>query len=83
MSDREVQVLGEGWITTSDAVDETGYGAEYLRQLARAGKLDAQQLAGRWLFNRDALLAYKARMDALGRRKHDPHGIAHAEAGDE
>jgi len=78
MSDREVQVVAEGWITTNEAVEATGYGDEYLRQLARAGKLDAQQLAGRWLFNRDDLLAYKARMDALGRRKHDPRGIEHA-----
>jgi excisionase family DNA binding protein len=81
MSDREDPVVAEGWITTSEAVDLTGYGAEYLRQLARKGAIEARKFAGRWLFSRDDLLGYKARMDALGRKKHDPRGPEHAQEG--
>ena len=72
----------EGWITTGEAVELTGYGAEYLRQLARADKIKAQKFAGRWVFNREDLREYKRRMDALGRRKHDPRGIEHAMEGE-
>jgi len=78
MSNEGGQVVAEGWITTSEAVDLTGYAPEYLRQLARKGAIETRKFAGRWLFNRDDLLGYKARMDALGRRKHDPRGIEHA-----
>lgn len=81
MGNGEDRVVAEGWITTSEAVDITGYGAEYLRQLARAGKIEAQKFAGRWIFYAPKLKAYKRRMDALGRKKHDPFGIEHAEEG--
>jgi excisionase family DNA binding protein len=75
-------VVAEGWITTSEAVEATGYGAEYLRQLARKGAIEVRKFAGRWLFSRDDLLAYKRRMDALGRKKHDPRGSEHAQEGE-
>jgi hypothetical protein len=82
MSNEEGQVVAEGWITTGEAEEATGYGAEYLRQLARADKVKSRKFAGRWLFNRKDLLAYRQRMDTLGRKKHDPRGIEHALEGE-
>ncbi len=78
MSDQGDRVIAEGWITTSEAVDLTGYAPEYLRQLARADKLKARKFAGRWIYYEPELVAYRRRMNALGRRKHDPRGPDHA-----
>jgi hypothetical protein len=74
----EIEGIMDNWLTTDEAVDATGYGAEYLRQLARADKITSRKLLGRWLFEREGLLAYKRKMDALGRKKHDPRGVEHA-----
>jgi len=68
--DRGATEMTEEWITTNEAVDATGYSAEYLRQMARENKVETQKFAGRWLFNEDNLLDHKHKMDALGRKKH-------------
>ena len=83
MSKGEERVIAEGWITTSEAAKATGYATEYLRQLARAGKLKARKWMGAWLFREAEVLKYKRTMEQLGRRKHDPHGIDHALKGGE
>lgn len=82
MSDQEERVIAEGWITTSEAVDATGYASEYLRRLARTNKLRARKFAGRWIYHEPDLVAYKRRMDTLGRKKHDPRGPDHARGGE-
>ena len=59
-----------GLVEIAEAVEVSGYTADYLRRLARDGIVDAQKVAGGWLFNREDLLGYKRTMDALGPRKH-------------
>jgi excisionase family DNA binding protein len=63
VSDRGEKVVAEGWITTAQAVELTGYHVEYLRELLRQGEVEAVKLTPRaWLVNKESLLAYKARV---------------------
>ena len=60
----------DNWIDTSRAAELTGYRTTWLQEMARKGKVTAQKLAGRWVFNKSDLLQYKHKMDSLGRKKH-------------
>jgi excisionase family DNA binding protein len=60
MSNEEAQVVAEGWITTSEAAELTGYTQDYCRQLAGAGRIEAQKLGRWWLVNKESLLQYQA-----------------------
>jgi excisionase family DNA binding protein len=62
----------EGWITTSEAAELTGYEQAYFRILAKQGKVAAIKVGRDWLLDRESVLAYKARMDVLGPQKHNP-----------
>lgn len=65
--------IAEGWIATREAAELTGYHIKYIRHLARQGdRIEARKVGRDWLINLESLLAYKARMDALGNAKHDP-----------
>jgi len=62
----------DGWIDTSAAQDLTGYTLDYLRQLAREKKVNAEKIGKFWLINRASLLAWRDEMDELGTAKHSP-----------
>jgi excisionase family DNA binding protein len=62
----------EDWLNTTEAAELTGYSQAYMRMLARRGEVEARKVGRDWLLNRQALLAFKARMDRLGPRKHSP-----------
>jgi excisionase family DNA binding protein len=62
----------EGWITTMEAANLTGYTIVYIRRLARIRRVEAVKTGRDWLILRSSLLAYKARMDVLGPQKHNP-----------
>ncbi len=53
--------------------------AEVQRRLAEADKIRARKFAGRWIYSKADLVAYKQRMDVLARLKHDPRGPDHAQ----
>jgi hypothetical protein len=46
------------WISTHEAILETGYGSTYLLDLAAQGRVTARQEGNTWLFDREVLLAY-------------------------
>ncbi|HNC32257.1 MAG TPA: helix-turn-helix domain-containing protein [Cyclobacteriaceae bacterium] len=48
----------EEWITTADAKALTGYNAEHIRRLVRAGKIKAKKWGKEWMIERNALLKY-------------------------
>lgn len=52
--------MGDKWVTTEEAAALVGYCPEYLRRLARDGKVKAQKKSGIWFIDRAALLEYKA-----------------------
>ena len=60
------------WVTTDEAATLTGYVVEYVRCLARAGRIHAEKRGRDWWVDQDALLQYKAKMDHLGEQKHNP-----------
>jgi len=64
--------IAPGWITTDRAAALTGYDPAYIRTLAKAGRIPARKVGRDWLVHQDALLAHKARMDALGKSKYNP-----------
>ena len=62
----------ENWLTTKQAKELTGYTMVYLRRLANQRQVEARKVGRDWLINQESLLAYKARMDALGPQRHNP-----------
>jgi DNA binding domain, excisionase family len=62
----------EGWITTSEAAEMTGYAQAYFRILAKQGKVAAIKVGRDWLLDRESVLAHKAKMESLGKLKHNP-----------
>ncbi|NLF01507.1 MAG: excisionase family DNA-binding protein [Anaerolineales bacterium] len=73
--------VAEGWLTTDEAGALTGYGAPYVRQLIGHGRVQARRVGRIWLVDRASLLAHRAEMEALGRRKHNPWRQELVEAG--
>jgi len=69
---REGEDVIEGWLTTEQAGELTGYNVKYLRWLAGQGRIEARKIGRDWLIGQEDLLAYKAEMDALGDQKHNP-----------
>ncbi len=62
------------WITTVEAAEASGYDVQYVRELARAGKIGASKKGRDWWIDRDKLKEYLETMDALGSKKFDPRG---------
>ncbi len=46
------------WITTAEARSLTGYNAEHIRRLVRAGKVKAKKWGKEWMIEKNSLLAY-------------------------
>lgn len=64
-------MLTEGWVTVRQAA--TGrYTEDYVRKLAREGKVRAHKLADVWIVHEGDVMAHKMKMDALGTAKHAP-----------
>jgi len=62
----------EGWVTTQQAAELSGYTVVYVRRLIKRGRVEAIKTGRDWLINHSSLLAYKAKMDTLGTQKHNP-----------
>ena len=50
------------WITTEEAVELSGYDVQYVRRLARQGKIGAEKKGRDWWIDRDVFKAYLDRM---------------------
>ena len=61
--------MAQDWITTLEATKLTGYDAEYIRRLARQGRVKAQKWARDWQISRVSLLAYKRQAEKLGEKR--------------
>ena len=71
-----------GFVTIGEAVALTSYHDDYLRKLAREGTLAALKVGTNWLLDRADLVAYKSKMDALGKMKHAPKATRGGESDD-
>ena len=63
------------WITSSEAAEASGYDVQWIRQLARAGKIGAERKGRDWWIDRDKLMQYVNAMNELGNRRFDPRGL--------
>ena len=50
------------WITTEEAAELSGYDVQYMRRLARQGKIGAEKKGRDWWIDRDVFKAYLDRM---------------------
>lgn len=64
----------EGWVTTRQASDLTGYSIQAIRWIAKhkQARVGSRRMGRAWLVSKDDILRYKAEMDALGDQRHDP-----------
>ncbi len=67
------------WITTVEAAQVSGYDVQYVRELARAGRIGAGKKGRDWWIDRDKLKEYLDAMEALGPKKFDPRGAFQAD----
>lgn len=51
------------WLSTRDAAKLTGYVVEYIRQLAREGKIVSKKYGQAVVVSRDSLLEYKEKQE--------------------
>lgn len=51
------------WITTEEAAELTGYRVEWIRWLARMGKIDKKKFGHAVMIGRESLLEYKEEQD--------------------
>ena len=56
--------LMEHFLTIDEAVERSGYTAQYLRRLARRGRLPAFKVGHVWVVDADSLDRYRAQADA-------------------
>lgn len=50
--------MAETWITVQEGVTLTGYHADHLRRLIRAGEIVAMKKGNAWWVSQESLLAY-------------------------
>ena len=62
------------WITTQEAAELSGFHPEYVRRLARQGKIGAEKKGRDWWIDRNVLHAYLQTVEDLGPQKYDPRG---------
>lgn len=63
------------WIDVRQASELSGYSLTYLRRIMRDGRIEAKKRGTMWWIDRESLRAYLAIVEALGSKKHSPHGI--------
>ena len=62
----------EGWITTNEAAELTGYTPSYLRRLAHQNRVNARQIGRIWFFWQESLIVFFEKMQRLGNQRHNP-----------
>ena len=66
----------DDWITSAEAVEISGYGPNYIRDLIYARKIIARKWARSWQISRSSLLEYLDAVKKLG-GKRGPKPTAH------
>jgi len=60
------------WLTIEQASQLSGYHAEYLRIIVRAGKLVAHKFGSVWAISRKSLLSYLKAAEKSDDKRHGP-----------
>ena len=62
------------YITTNEASNLSGYNVEYIRQMIRAGVINAQKRGRDWWVERESFLAYLEHTQRSRDKRHGPKG---------
>jgi len=67
--------MANDWISTDEAAELSGYHRDYIRQLIRQGKIQANRKGTMFWVNRASLLLFlqKAKKAKVTDRRHGPH----------
>jgi excisionase family DNA binding protein len=57
------------WLTVRDAAKLSGYNPEHIRRLIREGEIEGRKVSIVWLVNRESLLAYVTKAQAMGGKR--------------
>jgi excisionase family DNA binding protein len=60
---------GDAWLTVSEAANLSGYNPEYITRLIRAGTLQGRKVSIVWLVDRQSLMTYLAKTQAMGEKR--------------
>jgi excisionase family DNA binding protein len=61
--------MASDWITTTEAIELSGYHLVHLWRLLSAGKIKAQKWGHQWQVSRASLLDYMHQMEQLGEKR--------------
>jgi excisionase family DNA binding protein len=67
--------LIEDFITIEQAIEQTGYTGQYLRRIAREGRIRAVKFGAFWMIHRDSLLDYRQQAESTGDRRYGPREV--------
>jgi excisionase family DNA binding protein len=59
----------EEWLTTEEAAEVSGYHADHIRRLIRAGRLKARKFGPVWQVSRTGLREYLETTEKLGAKR--------------
>ncbi len=59
----------DDWLTDREAAELAGYHRDHIRRLIRLGEIKARKWGASWMINRESLLAYLKRVEAMGKRR--------------
>ena len=62
-------ISGGDWLTVQEAAKLSGYDPEHIRRLIRDGAITAQKFSIVWQVNKESLLAYTAKAQAMGEKR--------------
>jgi len=61
--------MADEYLTTSEAAEASGLAEEYIRYLARGGRIKALRKSNRYWIDAESLQAYLLKMETLGTQK--------------
>lgn len=61
--------IQEDWITTSEAVNISGYHLDHIRRLLREGELIGRKWGSAWQVSRESLMEYLSKIQSLGEKR--------------
>ena len=57
------------WITTTEAVELSGYHIDYIRQLIKTNRVKGQKWGREWQVSRASLLSYVRNVEKIGAKR--------------
>jgi excisionase family DNA binding protein len=67
--------LIEDYITIEQAVEQTGYTGQYLRRMAREGKIRAVKFGAFWMIHLGSLQEYLAQAENTADKRYGPREV--------